>query len=643
MAETNLDDRLRDLLSALGEGDASTSELASRFHVSSRTVRNWIQELNSHLGDAAAIVRRGTKHHLGVEDQEKLDHLLEVRDAMPWKQQAPQTAEQRVGYLVWTLVPAERWITMEEISERLYVSPRTLSSDLADFEQVLAAYGLSLERRPRYGIKVEGTEEERRHCLSSYIQMLEDVQLRPIDKGYALFKDRKPLYIDAFMEELDAILAKHEIELSSFAYQNLVIHIFVSLHRSDHGHALAALPKRALSALGSRELGAAKDIADCLRSCSGKELPEAEVQYLALELGAKRSIDPASTPIDDNTWEVVTDIIEEIRQDFGIDLSDDLEFRMNLACHVKPLALRLQFGLELTNPLLEEMRQEYPLAFSMAVAAGKVLDEHYGRKLPADEAGYVAMSIALALQRHQAGHAKKRILIVCASGAGSARLLEAVYRRRFSDCVESVETCDLKELDEQDFSKIDYVLTTVPLEAKLPVPVRRIHFMMDDAEMLGVREMLEEEAPQDGFKDIISPERFWSHLGFTSKEQALDFLCSEAAKEPDIPAGFHDLIFRREEVVATTFGNGVAMPHPIEAVSDQNRIWIGLLDDPVVWDGQGTEVQAVFLISFAKKGGRNLEELFSRLADFFIDEKAMYELIHDQRWETLMHLLKLAR
>ena len=68
------------------------------------------------------------------------------------------------------------------------------------------------------------------------------------------------------------------------------------------------------------------------------------------------------------------------------------------------------------NPILQDIKREYPLAYEMATQACSVLQDVSPNPIKEDEIGYIAVSFALALERQKAKEwAPKNILIVCAS------------------------------------------------------------------------------------------------------------------------------------------------------------------------------------------------------------------------------------
>jgi mannitol/fructose-specific phosphotransferase system IIA component (Ntr-type) len=65
---------------------------------------------------------------------------------------------------------------------------------------------------------------------------------------------------------------------------------------------------------------------------------------------------------------------------------------------------------------------------------------------------------------------------------------------------------------------------------------------------------------------------------------------------------------------------------------------ICLLDEPVDWDG--IPVRAVFLFSITKDGGKAVREFDRSMASLLMDERAISDLLADQRFATLLNLLE---
>lgn len=342
--------------------------------------------------------------------------------------------------------------------------------------------------------------------------------------------------------------------------------------------------------------------------------------------------------ISEEVWQIVAEMIEEVWQVYQLDFRDDLELRMNLACHVVPLAVRLQYHMVAKNPLTEEIKARYPLAWSMAVDGSRVLERHYGSSLKAPEIGYLALAFALAIERSDDDPPKKNVLVVCASGAGTARLLEYRCRKEFGAYVDTITTCDASQIAHMDFSNIDYVFTTVPLTTPVPVPVREVSVFLDQSDVVGIIELLRRE-DSGGLIRYFPRELFFAHVHEATKEGILTFLANAAIERVHLPEVFRDLVFEREKIAPTSFGNRVALPHPACAVSCAPFVAVGLLDQPVSWGVH--EVQAVFLISFSNDPTFNPDEFNSGIAALLSSESAIDRLLEERKYETLQELMGL--
>ncbi len=616
-------------------------ELAAHLGVRPRTLRARIARANR-LADGLGRIefRRSVAGYVAeTEDEERLRAWCSPGSGM-LKPVVPEDADGRVRYLVNDLLSRGGWVTIDDLSSVLFVSRTRISADLREVEKIIEPFGLTVVRRPRYGIRVEGPELARRLCLANLV-----VEERRDDLASGAIAELLDT-VSGFVEEA---VADAGLVINAFAYQNLLVHIAIALVRMREGCYVPMDASSLDQMQNTPELAAARVIAGRIGDELGQELPEEEVAYIAIHLAGKQMIVDALAADDaapeaerlvitDEAWDVVSRMLEVVWDSFRFDFRGDLELRMNLARHVMPLAVRLQHRMKLKNPLLSEVKACYPLAYSLASESSVVLANRYGAALSEDEIGYIALSFALALERQKEAAPKKNILVVCASGAGSARLLEYRYRREFGSYLDKIVTCNASQVDEIDFRDIDYVFTTVPLGRALPVPVREVTYFLDEHEIAGVRELLAHNSPR-GVLSLFDRELFFPHLAEKDKESVLCRLCAEVSARRAVSPRFEGLVWERERRAATSFGNLVAMPHPLEAASEQIVICVGLLDESVVWDEYGHEVRAVFLIAVPQEADERTGSLFSALADLFVSREGMTRLVAAQDWGTLIELV----
>ena len=294
----------------------------------------------------------------------------------------------------------------------------------------------------------------------------------------------------------------------------------------------------------------------------------------------------------------------------------------------------------MTNPVLNDIKLRYSFAYTMATTACVVLNHKYHKTLKEDEVGYIALLFALALERKKTEVAKKNILLVCASGRGSAQLLLHRYKTEFGPYLNKVSVCDVGRIGEQDFSEIDYVFTTVPIPVKIPVPIQEVEYFLKSADIQAVKKTLmgKKDSP---VLDIYPEELFLPHMKFANKEEALKTLCGFVCDKGLAPKEFIDSVRAREVLAKTAFGNFVAMPHPIEVMGDCPFVCVAVLDKPILWteDAPDSLIQVIFLVSVANYEHFDVQRFYQVTAKLLLDGESMQELIQYQSYDTLKNLL----
>ncbi|WP_434630865.1 PRD domain-containing protein [Thermoanaerobacterium thermosaccharolyticum] len=181
-------------------------------------------------------------------------------------------------------------------------------------------------------------------------------------------------------------------------------------------------------------------------------------------------------------------MISEVNLFYKIDFSRDKELIIGLALHLKPTLNRLKYNMNLRNPILKEIKDEYPDAFEMSVIASRILEREYGLSIDENEIGYIAMYFGAAIERLKAKTKKiNNVAIICASGMGTAQLLATKVRRTFP-WLNIIGKYPSYKLEEAIKGNADLILTTVPLDINIVnIPVIKISSILskDDIEKIG--------------------------------------------------------------------------------------------------------------------------------------------------------------
>lgn len=166
-------------------------------------------------------------------------------------------------------------------------------------------------------------------------------------------------------------------------------------------------------------------------------------------------------------------------------------------------------------------------------------------------------------------------------------------------------------LGQIDFEGIDYIFTTVAISQPVPVPIIEVSTFLGGNDVSRISQALSKSHMNRLVTGLIRPDLvFWKD--YEDKGEVISFLCSEIARHSTLPGDFESLVLAREEVGMTSFGNLVAIAHPIRAVGDENVVALAILENPIDWGGD--DVQLVFLLTIGRGKTKELQGFYRMMS-----------------------------
>ena len=617
-----MDGRLNRLLSVLSEDLYINMEtVADQMEVSERTARTLVSQLDELLcrNGAAIERRRGLGLRLCVKEPERYQEFIKGRTSAL----LPETGKERIEFILARLFADASGVKAEELCERLYISRKTLSLDLKGVEQYLNKHHLALERK-------QGDEFSIRLCMSAAFYEFSDQWFKEI---YHTFWDGEQIRNEILSSVKQCGETIYEMDIP-----NIVLQVQIALYRWGRGCVIPLEEMKHSDLLHEGDIRAARLCAEGLKEAFGICLPVPEIKYMAIQLLGKKKIlagDRSSVFIDMEINQLVNRMLESVKQTYNLDLASDFDLNTSLRLHMVSLRIRLQYRLKMDNPILKEIKEVYSFPYAVAAHASTVLSEYFHTIVPEAEIGYLALCFALSLKRQDRQRYKRNILLVCASGSGSAKLFEYRFREMFGDYLDRVEACDIGSLASWDFSNIDYVFSTVPVKTAIPVPVCQVQYFFD-RHNAGEVERLLKSSRKGGIRSYFDRSLFFTNIKGNSREEILHELCGRIRRVRELPPDFEDSVRKRENLMQTDFCPQIAIPHPYQPVTKDTFVCVALLEKPVLWHIY--EVQVVFLLSVSVNK-ENLEEFYRIAPSFMMDEGCMNHLLETRSYDTLMDII----
>lgn len=625
--------RLLDLLSALSETEyLSAAALGEKLHASSRTIRNLIHESGELLQQSGATIeaKHGFGYRLRIDAPDRHRSFLRSLSANDPVSHVPSTPDERLDYILYALLTRRDHVKLATLEAELFVTRNTVSADIKKLEVFLSEHHLSLDRRANHGIRLCGREPDIRHLAAFHI-----AQTHPGDLWYFAQTSEEMRIIASGLKDL---FSQHQLSVPDSSLQNLNALVYVAAMRIRCGFLLPdALDNAAINRLPEYSL--AQNLTVRIGHTLSISFPSQEVTYIAVHLAGKkvyRTATNANIVISPRISGLVDEMLDQVHDVFAFDCQNDIELKMSLAQHLIALEIRSKYGLRLQNPLLEDIKRNHALAYQMAIQASAVIDKAFSTRLYDDEIGYIAFSFGLALERRNTQYDKKNILLVCATGKGSAKLLMYKYRSEFDAQLGDIHTCDVSELSGIDFSRIDYVIATVPIHVPVPVPILRVQYFLSAQDRQTIHKALKKTRGKST-QTFYRRDLFMPCVKARTREEVIEKMCMHIAAHTPLPEGFQASVLRREQLARTEFGNMIAMPHPDHTITEETIVCVAILENEILWDQK--LVQAVFMVSVANDPANDMRSFYNTTSKFLLSEQGVKELIGTRSFDRFIELL----
>jgi lichenan operon transcriptional antiterminator len=635
MLNTRMTVIIRELMKA--DTPVTSDYLAKVLDVTSRTIRNDVRELESIVKDFGAEVKsiRGTGYQLLVHDDHMFRQLLQeaADNKLEKNGEIPTLPEDRVRYVIKRLLLTEEYIKLETIADELFISKSTLQNDFKDVKDVFRRYGITLESKPNFGLKVNGEEFKLRLCIAD--QIFENIE-----------NDMELDHKNVFLKEdlntireivLDRIIL-HNIALSDIGLNNLVIHIAIAFNRIKNEKYVSMVTNELAELKKQKQYKVAEEIVLKLERELGVSFPETEIAYVTIHLLGTKMVTELhldeteiQSIIDQQIYDIVTEIIDTVDEELCLHIKDDQELFVALSLHLRPAIHRFHYGINLPNPLLDDIKAKYPAAFQAAVIAGMVLKRKLNIEINENEMGYLALHLGAAMENQKIDNRPKKCMIVCASGVGSARLLASKIQAKFGSKIEIVGTTDFYKLGRIPVHSLDFLISTIPIPKQLPIPVIQVNTILGGNDLEKIETVIM-QLPNQKLK-YLKEELVFLQQNFDTKEEVLKFLGDKLKSIGLVDDHYLDSVLEREALSPTSYGNFVAIPHPITPKTDSTFWTICTLQKPIDWGGK--RVQLICLLNVEKNSTTDLQSMYDLLVQIIDDSQVVQQLIKCKTFKEL--------
>lgn len=585
-----------------------SSTLANYLNVSTRSIRKYVNEINS-TGEFILSSKKGYKVNLNNNCQTKIDSSENT------------SPDNRLNLILKELIVNSSGINIFDLSEELFVSSATIESDIVKANKFIGSYNLKI-KQSRFLLKLIGNESEKRKLMSSIIfketgsDFLSLFDVQKIYQEYNLTK---------LKENIIYILKKYNLFINEYAINNILLHLMITIDRIKKNNYIESV--EVVNYIDNNiDVNIAKDISNFLESEYNITLTSTELYYLVFQLTNKTTVlnyhkmdtKSLSNYINEHFVNLTKKIIKNVYDLYFIDLSDD-EFVVKFTLHVKNLISRAKNNQILRNQIPQKLKDSYPLIYDISVYICNQIQILENIEIDEDEISYISLHVGSFFDRQKLLEDKVLCALITPNYYDLQLRIVRDLEKRFNESIEVIQIfSDIHNLDFD--SKVDMVITTLPISNRCPIPFvyinpypNRKDYDNIQSKFIQIKDRKNILTVQNHLEMYFSESLFMKNIYLDSAKDYMKFMGNILHKNKYVKTTYVDDVLIRENMSSTAFNNNVAIPHSMKMDALKTGVCLIVNDKPVKWGEEKVQIIAMIPIN------ENEKEKFNYIFESFIE------------------------
>ncbi len=612
----------------------SSGELASMLNVSTKTIRNYIKEMDN------------------IESSSKGYRLR--KQAEPKSVKNDETGK-RIDQILSILLQNRDGISAFDLSEMLYVSEGTISADVQHLRNLLSPFHIQISGSG-FVYRIHGEEQKIRKLIGWITTHGNRDWFTSTDTLQQLSPD---FDISAMEQFLLQTAGECGLLFNSYAMKNLILHLLIILIRIDHDHPLekGIIEDTHLEHLLdlSCQKSAIRDFVEkvseyCFQE-TGKRLNNQDLQQMTVltilsgklfELNTG-SLDAFAEFMDPSFFNAIIQIVLKMDDRYNLPHMNNTVL-CQFVLHVYNLYWRASTGMSYPNPLLRQIKTEHAPIYDVAIYFCHEFSRKFKVKVSEDEIGFIALHLGSCqgIDEHQ--HNRIPCLIISEDYYGTSLQLIHELHYSFGEELQVIRMAPYSQIRPEEIEKAELIISSTYFSSSHPNTVF-VNPILTRKDLRMIREQIEKTAGQRLRLNVLSfmMTLFQEELYFrnvdagNSAEEVIRFLCSKAEKNGWAESDFEADVLNRERMSSTAFTDQCAIPHGVAAATAKSFISVLYNDLPINWNG--TYVNFVLLIGIREQDMHQFRDVFDLIVSSFTDVEKTIELLRTGTLEQFIEVL----
>ena len=433
------------------ENPQSIQSIQDQLDISRRTVYYIVNKINDVFYDLRMEPinnKRGQGYYLTSDQKKVVDSILHSDGTLQ-----NLSPDERVHYLIcWMMYPKAN-IHIENIMELFDISRNSVFNDLKDLKSEIEKYDVSLYFDIKNGYMINGQVFSKRALLLYYLKIL----LKKIHYKSIEFLDVSE--VETFYSRLQQISLKMHNEYDD--YNLLAIACLLNIvHYVDEKFDFSILELRDLEKTEELHM-----IDKYFQDLNVHERLYLTIHLLGSKAGSVIRLDDSQRDI--QLFELALHLVDLFERQTSCDISEKNELVNSLYMHFKLSMYYYQLSIQISNTLLEDVKENYGNLYQMIKKLCESMDDEFPFILTDSEISYITMHFGGHLKQVQGKfYALIRVLIVCPSGISTSTLLKREVEDLYANV--TVIAATAAENIAQYKENIDFIVSTIDLDTDIP-------------------------------------------------------------------------------------------------------------------------------------------------------------------------------
>lgn len=445
-----ISDRSKEIIENLmnANGPLTVSALSKKLGVTERTIYRQIPEVTEIIESYDLTLDNSSGNGFMIFGS--LYNLKRLNSAFEEvKTEQNYSNKERVDIILLTLLNEDDYIKTQALAIDLNTSSQTIRNDYQSMKEKLQGHNVQFETKKSEGVRLTGHEIPKRHLFvnvllqniapDNFFDWLKDNNYRPnhfIDllKNFDYEEPLKVLY-----QKMQNVIRKRHLNISDKELQEFLVLIAIFIKRHSY-------------------INDQEDILKLMIQDSNTDYEDYFHWMIHLYVG--RSHYELNQQISAfQNLDHISSLINEIEKKFHFPFSEDKNLAENLLLHINMAMERIQSGITVTNPMLEDIYQSDPKLYEIVKESFRNIFQPI--KIPEDEIGYIVIYFIASMDYLSKNSIS--VLVVCSTGIGSSKMLRSRLEREFSE-IDVKKIISLHKLHDEDLKQYDFIISTVPLD-----------------------------------------------------------------------------------------------------------------------------------------------------------------------------------